>query len=473
MKIRARMLSVGLAVALPQFVGLLWWDGHSRHRHSEMMLSGLVERAAKEPGAQERCLEDPEAWELAMKPEPPPFRPRHRGERPPHRERGPEVRDHDAAPPRRRHRGPKPPTLHTFADPSSQGSERAPVPFETVTGDKAVALSPSVWSTNVYVALRTGWGGDCEYIVGHSTTVPGFFGSVLPATPVWIAPIILILTLMWLAVGPPVRRVRELTAAVRRGEHQIAMAGDDEIAELSRAFQQSATALASEAKLRGEREEALREFVANTAHDLRIPLTVLRGHLSRLETQPSAEALEQSVAEAHYLGALIDTLAAEARLDAPRQHAPTDLCEVVARVVARHLPISRRRQISLEHGEPDEPVLVSGDVTLIEQALSNLVYNAVHYNQAGGHVALTLDVEGDRFSLQVHDDGPGVSNEELKRITERGFRGSLARGRDDRGSGLGLSIVTRVAADHDWQFTIEAGESGGLLATLTGAIAQS
>ena len=107
-----------------------------------------------------------------------------------------------------------------------------------------------------------------------------------------------------------------------------------------------------------------------------------------------------------------------------------------------------------------------GDLTLLEQALSNLVHNAIRHNHAGGHVAITLDVDGDRFELAVRDDGPGVSHAELTRLRERGFRGEEARGRD--GQGLGLAIVSRVAERHGLTFELASPEEGGLLATLSG-----
>ena len=91
---------------------------------------------------------------------------------------------------------------------------------------------------------------------------------------------------------------------------------------------------------------------------------------------------------------------------------------------------------------PDPPLVAPSDHTLLEQALSNLVDNAIRYNHAGGHVAVLLDRAGDGFVLSVTDDGSGVMDEELSRLTTRWFRGSESRTRRPDGKGLGLAIAT-------------------------------
>ncbi|MCB9795535.1 MAG: HAMP domain-containing protein [Alphaproteobacteria bacterium] len=453
MKIRARIALVAALVTAPQILGLLWWDGHSRHAAAEAVLGSMLERAVGEPGARAACLEDSGAWAAGLGAGP--------GAGPPPSEDRP-----PAEPPSPRRGQVMPPELHAYADEAADPGAPA---LTALRLGETTSLSPSAWSSEVWVGRRTGWGGPCELVVARGSTTPGFMGSVLPATPLWLGPLLLVVTVMWLAVAPPVRRIRALTRAVRGGATRVTLPGDDEIAELSRAFDAAARALEEEAARRARREEALREFVANTAHDVRIPITVLRGHLSALEQGHDPEALRRAAIEAHYLGALIDNLAAQARMDAPRRRDPVELGALTRRVEGRHQPIARRSGVSLACGVPEAGVPVEGDLTLIEQAVSNLVDNAIRHNRAGGHVALTLDLLGEGFVLRVLDDGPGVPAEELTRITERGYRSAEARSRGDRGSGLGLSIVAQVAAAHGWRFTLANAEEGGLEATLEGA----
>ena len=106
---------------------------------------------------------------------------------------------------------------------------------------------------------------------------------------------------------------------------------------------------------------------------------------------------------------------------------------------------------------------------MIEQAVSNLVYNALRYNRPGGHVAVVLEQTGERFQLRVIDDGPGVPAEQLGRLVERGFRTDAARSRAPGGQGLGLSIAQEVARQHRFAFELQSPPEGGLTVALDGA----
>jgi signal transduction histidine kinase len=111
---------------------------------------------------------------------------------------------------------------------------------------------------------------------------------------------------------------------------------------------------------------------------------------------------------------------------------------------------------------PEAELFVSGDVTLFEQALSNVVHNALRYNKQGGHAAVLLEEVGQEFTLRVVDDGPGASDEELARLTERSFRSEVARQRHPTGLGLGLSIAKDVSERHGFSCMLKKSEHGGL-----------
>jgi signal transduction histidine kinase len=143
--------------------------------------------------------------------------------------------------------------------------------------------------------------------------------------------------------------------------------------------------------------------------------------------------------------------------------APVSVNDLVQRVVERHWALASPRAIEIEFAVPEKPVWLDADVTLLEQAVANVVGNAVRYNRAGGHVAVVLTAIGDsEFSLRVIDDGPGVPDAELARLTERAFRGDDARRRNPEGTGLGLDIARRVAEFHRLRLEFRRSEYGGL-----------
>jgi signal transduction histidine kinase len=282
-----------------------------------------------------------------------------------------------------------------------------------------------------------------------------------------------------LAAGPIVRRVRQLTESVRKlgsdAEAPIEVDGRDEIAELGAAFEQSRQTIQSQLASLRDRETALRNYIANTTHDVMLPLSVLQGHLvslqQRIEAGESlgAKAIVPSIEEAQYLGSLLHNLNAAARLESTEglaHHDTIDLNRLVERVVDRHKPVATRKQISLEMAVPERPVEVRGDLTLLEQALGNLVQNAVRYNRAGGHVAVALHGHGDDWALDVIDDGPGIPEEDRARVLRPSFRGGEARTRHPHGMGLGLHIVDDVAKRHGLSLTLGETEGGGLTVTL-------
>jgi len=291
-----------------------------------------------------------------------------------------------------------------------------------------------------------------------------------------------------LAAGPIVRRVRRLTAEVRRsaGEHYavpVAVRGDDEIAGLAHAFNEAGAQVRAHVEDLEQREKTLRGFVANTTHDVMIPLTVLQGHLSAMRkgleggTAVVPEQVVSSLEEAHYMASLIHNLSAAAKLEAGERHIqrhPVDLNAIVERVVARHRPMAQAREIQVDFAVPEAVVQVEGDVTLLEQAVSNLVHNAVRYNECGGHVAILLEARGApgdgeaAFALRVIDDGPGMPADQLKRLPERRYRGDAARSRHPEGLGLGLNIAWDVAERHGLTLGFKASEYGGLEAELRG-----
>ncbi len=475
--LRSRLVIVTILVTVPMVVLLMWLDGRARHRAAAYALSDGITRRLQHPEERTRCEASPSTW----------GRPRPHG-----RPRPADVPD---GPPRPRPR-PPPPMFPMGAPPVSYAydehlvSANPAAPLLTAADrrkldESSMAVLDRPWyGDDVDVLVRTPWGsGPCSFVLVHGTTTPGFIGALLPASPIWLLPLAAVLLAILIAVGPMVARIRRLTAAVQRSaahgfSGRIPADGHDEVAELARAFDAASREVQAQLAAKDQREKTLREFLSNTTHDVMIPLTVLHAHLTTLrEAHASGRApdpliLTAAMDEAHYIGALLHNLAIAAKLDAGAPgmiKGPVDLNALVTRVVSRHAPIARQRAIALEHAIPEKALATEADVTMLEQAVSNVLYNAIRHNRTGGHVALILEPRSQtRFRVRVIDDGPGIPPEQLDRVAQRGERGHAARTRAPDGQGLGLDIAHRVASLHGHKLKFAESEYGGLEVEIEG-----
>ncbi|MBJ6764722.1 HAMP domain-containing protein [Myxococcaceae bacterium JPH2] len=380
-----------------------------------------------------------------------------------------------------------PPGTQLYAYDSSLHSRNPDAPALTgaeLSATGSTANRPVPWGTDTVqrVAVRMPWStGPCAVVLAQRVPPPQGRDFLPPTGPALLTVLVTVLALL-VSLGPVVRRLRRLTASARAlsssgYEGEVDVRGGDEVSELARAFDEAAREIRSHLAQRDRRERALRGFLENTTHDVNIPLTVLQGHLAALREDAARgapvdrERVASAVDEVHYLGSLVQNLATAARLEAgePSLHrAPVDLNEVVRRCVARHRPVAAQGGLSLEGATPEAATWVDADVTLVEQAVSNLVSNSLRHNRPGGHAAVVLDTTEGGFLLRVLDDGPGIPDEELPRLSERYFRGNEARTRAPGGRGIGLHIASEVARAHGWRMEMARAGPGGLQVELAG-----
>jgi two-component system phosphate regulon sensor histidine kinase PhoR len=233
-----------------------------------------------------------------------------------------------------------------------------------------------------------------------------------------------------------------------------------------------------------ERLDKLRsDFIANASHELRTPLASLLGFIETLQgaARHDPEARERFLdimaRQAQRMSRLINNLLSLSRIEMRLHLKPqtrADLNEVSRHVITALSPVAGKAGIDLHFSPYGNGAWVLGDRDELVQVLSNLVENAIKYGHAGGNVWLGIErtgaPEGSRISLTVRDDGEGIDEKHLPRLTERFYRANDAGG-EKSGTGLGLAIVKHVVTRHRGEldfvselgkgstFTIQLGEA--------------
>jgi len=212
-------------------------------------------------------------------------------------------------------------------------------------------------------------------------------------------------------------------------------------------------------------ETVRRDFVANVSHELKTPVTAIRGLAETLIDDPAMDRdthrgfLAKVRDQAERLSRLVGDLLALSRVESggPALDRETlDLRDPVRDSVRALEPAAAAKGLGFEAVIPTEPLAVRGDREALRQVADNLLDNAVKYTLAGGRVRVVLRREVDEAVLEVTDTGPGIAPEHLGRIFERFYRVDKARSRELGGTGLGLSIVRHVALAHGGQAAVES-----------------
>jgi two-component system OmpR family sensor kinase len=219
--------------------------------------------------------------------------------------------------------------------------------------------------------------------------------------------------------------------------------------------------------------QQMEQFTSDAAHQLRTPLTRMRGELDLIirEGVPARleERLEQVQDELGNLSRACGRLLLLARLDQEAQgdgpfSEQLDLREVVDELLEQMAPFANEKAVELARGSVS-PVDVRGSRPLLVEALLNLLDNAIRFAGAGGRVEVSLVPNGGNATVAVQDSGPGVPPGEHERIFRRFYR--VAPARDDDGMGLGLSIVRAIARAHGGTIEVVSAPSAGACFRLT------
>lgn len=222
---------------------------------------------------------------------------------------------------------------------------------------------------------------------------------------------------------------------------------------------------------------SLRRFTADASHELKTPLTVLRGGIERSVTHPQTPPdvlaiLDETLTEVNRMTEMVDSLLMLARADegrAPLHEDLFDLRELLAEAAETASLLGEQAGVDVDVAEPSAPIVLAADQARIRQLLMNLLTNAIKYTPAGGKVAIGCRVEGQMVQLDVMDTGIGIAPGDLPHIFDRFWRADAARSRTGSrpGVGLGLAICQWIAEAHGGTIAVQSRPGRGTTFTVT------
>ncbi len=260
-------------------------------------------------------------------------------------------------------------------------------------------------------------------------------------------------------ITEPIEQIGEAAKEYAQGRFnaRVQVGGQDEIAELGRAFNNMASGLATH-------EENRNTFIANVSHDLRTPMTTISGFVDgildgTIPPEQQEHYLQTISGEVHRLSRLVNTLLEVSRLESGVN---MKMCDFNLTEKARQILISlvgkieqKKLEIVFEGGEED--VFVSANPDSIHQVLYNLLDNAVKFTGEGGEIHIWIGtVRGKKAQVKIRNTGDGIPQEELSHIFERFYKSDRSRGLDKTGTGLGLYIVKTILDKHGESIEVES-----------------
>ncbi|MGC9382367.1 ATP-binding protein [Streptomyces sp. MH13] len=269
----------------------------------------------------------------------------------------------------------------------------------------------------------------------------------------------------WVVAGrilKPVRLVRTTAAQLTEQDltRRIPVHGHDDVAALAETFNAMLDRL--------ERAFATqRRFVDDASHELRTPITIVRGHLELMGDDPAEreETVRLVTDELDRMSRIVEDLLLLAKAERPDfvTPEPVQLAELTADVYVKARTLGDREWVLAEVADREAQL----DPQRITQAMVQLAQNAVQHTTAGQTIRIGSRADGTRIELYVADSGPGVQPQDAEVVFERFRRGTARRGARGSGAGLGLSIVKAIAEGHGGRVGLRTTEGGGATFVLT------
>lgn len=259
----------------------------------------------------------------------------------------------------------------------------------------------------------------------------------------------------------PLKQLTSSAQTMASGQHPepLPVAGKDEISLLTEAFNQMSAKVNKANELR-------KQMVADIAHDLNTPLTVISGYLEAFQEgalKATPERLEVIFHETNHLARLVQDLRTLSLADAGElslQKSQTSAADLFAQVIQAFAHQAETAQIHLQMDVPSPASSLYIDGDRVRQVLGNLVRNALRYTPAGGFIRLGAIEMPDKFRLTITDSGTGIPEAQLPYIFDRFYRADKSRQKNEGESGLGLAIVKSLIELHGARVSVTSSKEG-------------
>ncbi len=261
------------------------------------------------------------------------------------------------------------------------------------------------------------------------------------------------------AISQPVRTMSEIALDLAKGDfrQRVRVNSKDEIGQLAQAFNYMIGELEKQSKNQKELEALRREFVANVSHELRSPLTSVKGYLEAILDgkgkcwEERQKYLEIAHRETLRMERLISDLLELSRLQAGKFEStmePVAIVPLVEEVVTRYEHRLAGENLTIVMKFSGNP-LVQGDKQRLEQVLENFLNNAIRFTPPGGMITVRVEESADQAKIHVEDTGIGIVPEDLPKIWDRFYKADKARTPSLGGTGLGLAIAKELVELQD------------------------
>ena len=284
------------------------------------------------------------------------------------------------------------------------------------------------------------------------------------------------------------RPLRQLTAAMETFRqsgfseppdflHRLQVSSGNEIDRLGMIFMQMADRIALQFKELKKTDTHRREFLANITHDLRTPLTSLKGYLETLHMKEGTLTPEEqrnyltiAIKRAEQLGKLVSEIFDLAKLgasDAQVHFEPFSFPELIQDILQKFQLTVKDKKIELRMDTAEDLPLVFADIGLCERVIENLLDNAVRYTPENGSIIVSASPLKDRLTVRVSDTGSGIPPENILHLFDRLSQRDRGRQNSSTGSGLGLAIVKRILELHGSTIEVSSTINAGTIFTFT------